>query len=969
MSTGKNEIILSYHKHFKTIMATYFKTPFDKYYVQVTVPKIDKMQNVILCVDKSGSMAGGPNKNVCAVMRDIYQRTQINYDLLCFNTTVTKTTISSVQNGDIKCEGGTSFSCIFTSMKDYLIEKKMSTSFIFLTDGCDTDGDTNKLQNAIQMLKFAITGINQAVTIHVIGFGSVDDAFLNNIRTFGTKDGMFRYATQSTELANSFNDMFDYAASAREFKLVIAGKTYTSNSNNESVGFLINEPLEGTVTASLISDHTSSDSKSSELIDIQQLENVRSIHLLKSINLLTPSNENEVKDVLKYIHAILPTGINISERLEVEQIKSEISNRMMEYINLFTQLNMGYVPEQVKLKLSALKHDAIFSDLNRKKKLDIRVNKNVDYFRNTDISGILEGFKKDIDSETWEEIKNNCQDWMCTYSKDNIYELMRKSPDNIMCVGILVERDEKAIDSPTSGLKLVSMSNTIISYDSFIQAMTLSKSDDYGDFQGVNKQYCIVGSTAEDKINAVIPLYINDEHFKRIRILEGIWLGHLYTLNSMGYDKAQEIGLLKLFYDIISVSDGTQRNLQIIDQIEKVCQFIITESVGFKTAYGEYTYDNFVKSIHGRNSTYDLSIPLIIGYLKGHVETLSHTHKFPGVFDEDTATMHRVLMSVYCQSIRHRIQQTNKIIPSGLKIVLPNIINILVYGLEVKTVSATINTTTLSDETDPDYIEQNYIKYYHDETCKPINIIPEMYVGGVRRDIGDTDKKYICSILVDIHDQSIEKSVPECIHKILAYLEIKPTFLQDNFDYDMLRRELLLMFFYIDTPPPTHVTTENIITVIDESIQGKREEMIQLDLSQKNINIIVHVALNCKTLNGFAGIMRRYCPKRYGVIFDNIVRALEREECSDKLRALLSNRTQYSKVYLDDDVCWQPYWDTDNIRRLVGPDIFDAIEKTNFGKTVYHCYRPSNKANYHGWSNLHPNPNRLFKFISYNQRQ
>ena len=186
-------------------------------------------------------------------------------------------------------------------------------------------------------------------------------------------------------------------------------------------------------------------------------------------------------------------------------------------------------------------------------------------FRKTDISGILDGYRRNMDQATWNEIKGQKSDWVCTYSNDDIYEMMRKTSDNIICIGILIERNEEAISSPTKGLKLVSVSNTIISYDSFIAAMTLAKNShqqqqtdgtNYGQFDGINDTYCVVGQLNE-KINAVIPLYINYEHMKRIRILEGIWLGYLFTLDSYGYDRQQEIGLLKLLYDIIMLRTGT----------------------------------------------------------------------------------------------------------------------------------------------------------------------------------------------------------------------------------------------------------------------------------------------------------------------------------------------------------------------------------------------------------------------------
>lgn len=614
-------------------MATYFKTPFniggEYYYIEAKVPKIESTSgnNIICCVDVSGSMSGAPIRNVCEVLRDIYKRTQIEYPLFTYNTKADTTkTIKSVEKQDLIANGGTSFSSIFTAIQNHLIANQKSTVFIFMTDGQDTDSQ-EALKRSIQMLKLSLSGMTKTITVvfHVIGFGEVNNNFLDQVRHFGNKEGLFRYSTESAELQNNFNDMFEYAMSAREFTIVINGQSFTSNSNEETVRFLINNiNIDSTTTTKEIT-LKSPDGESK--IPLEQMDNIRPIHIVRALSFIFPEDEETIQKIRACLYTITPSGnVDLMEKLEVEQIKKEIDERMMESTKLLTQIKMGQVPEQVKLRLSALRHDATFANAQRRKKLDLRINKNVDYFRKTDISGILDGYRKNMDQDSWNKIKEQKSDWVCTYSNDDIYEMMRKTSDNIMCLGILVERNEEAITSPTKGLKLISVSNTIISYDSFIYAMNTGKQNqqqenNYGQFNQINDAYCIVGQLHE-KINAVIPLYINYEHMKRIRILEGIWLGYLFTLDSYGYDKQQEIGLLKLLYDIILLRTGTTRNKEIIKEFEKVCHFIITESLGFKTAYGENTYENFLQNIQGRqNNTYDLSIPLIIGYLKNDIKT------------------------------------------------------------------------------------------------------------------------------------------------------------------------------------------------------------------------------------------------------------------------------------------------------------------------------------------------------------
>ncbi|CAF1362928.1 unnamed protein product [Adineta steineri] len=947
-------------------MASYFKTPFNinghHHYIEVKVPKNEtsSTNNIICCVDVSGSMSGSPIRNVCEVLRDIYKRTKIEYPLFTYNTTAnTQLTIKSVENQDLNANGGTSFSSVFTAIQNHLINNQKSTTFIFMTDGQDTDSK-DALKRAMTILNLTIKGLAKTVTIifHVIGFGDVNNSFLDEVRKLGTKEGLFRYSTQSAELQNNFNDMFEYAMSAKEYTIVINNQSYTANSNEETVGFLINNiNIDNTITNEIIVRSSDGELK----VPLELKENISPLQVVRALNLISPDDKESVQQIRTYLYSIIPTGnMNLTEKLELEQIKNEIDERMMEYTNLFTQIKMGQVPEQVKLKLSALRHDATFANAQRRKKLDLRINKNVDYFRKTDISGILDGYKTSIDQQGWNDIKQQKPDWICTYSNDDIYEMMRKTSDNIMCLGILIERNEEAITSPTKGLKLINVSNTIISYDSFIAAMNLAKTtqtndNNYGQFNGINDAYCVVGQLHE-KINAVIPLYINYEHMKRIRILEGIWLGYMFTLDSYGYDKQQEIGLLKLLYDIIMQRTGTSRYKQIIKELEKVCHFIITESIGFKSAYGEKTYENFIANIHGRqNGTYDLSIPLIIGYLKNDFKS--------------------ILMPVYYEYLR---QCLRKKMPVDKNLIIDR----LLYGDEsqrVKTVASNTNTTGVDINQDPDYVEQSFIKYFHDEMCKPIELIPETTTGEDRKLITiEPETEYIKTILQSI-DNQLSLGVPTVIKNMLKYCELDENYIENHLDYDELRKELL-MILYFDPCVPVNITKSNVLNMIDEKLQGNRDNSTIFNFTPETIRIITYKVLTAKTLEGFAGLLRKYCPKRCGPVFTESIKNFmilpQTDEnnvlIKEKLIALLTNTVGYSRLYDNQmsNFCWQPLADVDIslLEKIVGQDELKKIEQDNRGKKVLHCYRTINKANQHGHSNYNPNMNYTFVFTGYNDR-
>ncbi|CAF1635758.1 unnamed protein product, partial [Adineta ricciae] len=939
-------------------MATYFKLPLSnsQTYVEIklsqsaditnattnaTVAATSNGTEIVCCVDTSGSMAGSPIHNVCEVLRDIYQRTQKDYRLFAYNTqTDTKRTLKTLseQNGDLPATGGTSFACIFTAIKDYLLQNsslKIATTFIFMTDGQDNSPNSPELKKSIDMLKLILSGMTNypPITFHVIGFGEVNDQFLNQIRTFGTRQGLFRYSTQSKELQNNFNDMFEYALTIREYTVKLPnGKAYkVNNTDNETIGFLTGDDDDlSEITELTVTD----DAQTIKQFPLTRKQNLRSIDLLHALNIASPQNEEQVKSIQICLNSIQITNSqNLMERLEAEQIYKEIDQRMMEYRQLFTQLKMNQVPEHVKLQLSALRHDAIFANAQRKKKLDLRINKNVDYFKKTDISGILQGYKDSITPDTWQMIKEQKQDWVDVYSNDDIYEIMRKSPDNILCLGIRVQRDEEAITNPAKGLQLLHVTNTIISYDSFINAMNVAKNDlqqAQGQFTALDDLYCVAGTLSDERINAVIPLYINDEHMKRIRILEGIWLGYLYTLDSYGYDKQQEVGILKLLFQIIQQRANTKRQKQILIELEKVCQFIINESQGFKTAeqYGEKTYEKLLnRQVIINQQDYDLCIPLIIAYLKGDLTS--------------------VLLPVYYEYLRQ--EYTKKYTKKSLE--TKQIVENLVYGCDTKYLTMTVSTSNQSNimALVPDDIERSFIDYFYDELRKPIQLISENIKNGNRTLIiqHKIEMDYIKSFLLP---------KPDFMKTMLNYCNIDENYIEKCLDYDCLRWELLITFYYLIYSDinisrlQNLPTKETILSVIDGQLQRDKQHVPDYDYSSEDVSLISYVALNCKTLECFAGLMRKYCSQRCGPIFTQIFKQLLESydkgdsitingTKKDKLMALLTNKiateTGIKPIYHDMKCCLPSFEGRINsLRYFIEKNNSDKICLQNHGKLI-----------------------------------
>jgi hypothetical protein len=136
--------------------------------------------------------------------------------------------------------------------------------------------------------------------------------------------------------------------------------------------------------------------------------------------------------------------------------------------------------------------------------------------------------------------------------------------------------------------------------------------------------------------------------------------------------------------------------------------------------------------------------------------------------------------------------------------------------------------------------------------------------------------------------------------------------------------------------------------------------------------------LNSKTLQGFGGLLRKYCPKRNNQVFTELIKSLLKTSDinntlnRDKLVALLTNNVEYSQLYNNEmaKFSWQPLADVDidTLEKIVGKDELSKIEHNNLGKEVLHCYRTSNILNRHGHGNDNPNMHYIFKFTGYRNR-
>ncbi len=113
-------------------------------------------------------------------------------------------------------------------------------------------------------------------------------------------------------------------------------------------------------------------------------------------------------------------------------------------------------------------------------------------------------------------------------------------------------------------------------------------------------------------------------------------------------------------------------------------------------------------------------------------------------------------------------------------------------------------------------------------------------------------------------------------------------------DADTVRERLLQLYIQIYPSLFASKAQPDPIFLIDEYLQGEFKELFSIDWSDENIETLVYMTTNCVSIEGFAGMMLYYCPKRYGKHYDAVVNKLLESDngnglANEKIEGLLGD--------------------------------------------------------------------------------
>ncbi|KAG0002662.1 hypothetical protein BGZ79_002546 [Entomortierella chlamydospora] len=504
----------------------------------------------------------------------------------------------------ISTNGGTSFACVFNEIINHTkahireVERDLQrddvdidTTLFFLTDGQDMDA--KNLQTAKDNLGQLLQHTPRLEsTVHTFGFtGDHDAKLLSWLTSVGTNSGCFQYIRESPGIEKSMSTTLELLGTSamvaqRKIEILITNADDSAQDwipikldGDDVTGSTVvrQKPFNGGFI--LWREYQGADSESSNAesaireLPVKWLAEDSFQRILRMTTFIQ-------HELLRLVEAINNIGNNAGTADQKRAKLLEIDAETEAYSK--TLGTMAFASARIKTKLArescmtacqrtrsllqsflAVKADAhkqggsisntslaTFNSLaygqiteaKLKAKLDSRAGKNTALFADLDnkVTEVVAGL--DLDALEAAESQDTLRELSCAFSTNNFIEALRDG--DCLCMTLDVSRSPGAIADP-SQLVIKSIFPTFLTSSMFTLALGHSLSqnspeDVHGGFDR-NIDASIAPGVAQESITAVLPLYINKEHWQVAKLRMKPILGYVVTLDATGYTYSQSI--------------------------------------------------------------------------------------------------------------------------------------------------------------------------------------------------------------------------------------------------------------------------------------------------------------------------------------------------------------------------------------------------------------------------------------------
>lgn len=511
---------------------------------------------------------------------------------------------------NIISSGSTSFISAFNGISKILnnVNNKQNISIIFFTDGEDTSYKSN-IDESLNDLINLITTKCETCRIHCLGFTKQHDVkFLKKLVKSSPIQGTFQYIENISSFNKKLNNLLPLITSNilnvtlqdldnnKNYKILLS-----KNDNEYNGNLSINNSISNNVKLIINYDkdilYHNLQLNKINLDDFDKLDIIQdyiSKRIISIIDNLLNSNisETELNDIkvefdkLENVLELIKDKGQKSKRLERKLILNkyfESKQLVSNFFNIYKKKLLGTLENNDIARILDIAYSGNIKK-SFQKKIDQRAIKNGNLFEKITKELTILGennTKKEV------ELRNKYSDMInkigtCIITTYDVIDLIKDG--DCMCLSLTVTRPQTAIVDPTK-LRIIDIKPTMISASAYYDAYESAKNninDETKLHGGFNNILGIVmKGMANEEINAVIPLYLFEEHWEISKKWMKMILGLITTLDPLGYSYEQ---MITIPFMILSKAlhklnqNDNEYNKHIFELILHTCQKIYQET-------------------------------------------------------------------------------------------------------------------------------------------------------------------------------------------------------------------------------------------------------------------------------------------------------------------------------------------------------------------------------------------------------
>jgi hypothetical protein len=575
----------------------------------------------------------------------------------------------------------------------------------------------------------------------------------------------------------------------------------------------------------------------------------------------------------------------------------------------------------------------------------------------------------------------------CCLTLNNCQDMMIDSRDDIMGVGLVVERQEHVVDAPTLIL-VKDVSVTILSRSACTDAIKMRINIDdaariHGGFipskriapltstniaqrKSNNLQSEFTRGVAAEPINTFLPLYICDAHFERVKVMLEPMLGYLFTLDIAGYKNDQLLGLYSILGQMMNASprNGSEREEMILHEFTRLCQGLLPRTQEY-LGDGNDLLKKFLSGPHGRSKAHIQNIMTLFGYIHAlGIETIDETLRY-AIVEE--------LYRRHFSYIYHRTSDN---------VVIEHLQSLL-YDNEVDENQTEANGNDLSYiKTKNDRTNDGRFALYARAVLKTNEKNPKIPTEDIRiefeipeRPISPMNNKIRAKMT-----ELLSAFSTKAIANVLDRLGIRLMDISNEQECLILRSMIVQCLRFHSNESinsavldktffNAQIDPQKILVVAHEEFDANRQQMANNQIEQIRALELARRIVLTNDIGVYIGRMMVYAPTRGGKIFDTVLSLLlDRSQkqaplLAEKISIIFTGRYKEHRDaekefdVISQGIAWFPDRTIINqVKEALGEDQWNDLDQLMRGRTCGHLYRLSDIPNRHGYHNSHPNP-------------